>query len=122
MGLIFAAMAGVERTSSGFGVDGLRGLDAEDVAGTKHIAGEEDERLVGGEADVGLEFVVVPAHDDEVLGAEHAGLDEIGLVDAVDLLRFRAERYEQAGIFRGHFQDVDSVGSRIDHPGAIGGE
>jgi hypothetical protein len=60
----------------GVGVGGFVDLDAEDVAGAEHIAGEEDDFLVGREADVGLETVVVVGHVDEVLGVEYSGLPE----------------------------------------------
>ena len=48
----------------GWWVVGFFDFDAEDVARTEHIAGEEDERLVGGEADVGLFAIVVMGHVD----------------------------------------------------------
>jgi hypothetical protein len=59
-------------------VDGFLDLDAEDVAGAEHVAGEDDHAFVGGEADVGFEAVVVVGHVDEVLGVEDAGLPEGG--------------------------------------------
>ena len=54
---------------------------AEDVAGAEHVAGEEDHGFVGGEADVGLLFVVVMGHVDEALGLEDSGLEEVGFVE-----------------------------------------
>src|SRR3979411_524363 len=66
----------------GFGwVLGFFDFDAEDVAGGEHDAGEEDELLVGGEANVGLFAIVVVGHVDQALGLENAGLPEGGLVE-----------------------------------------
>src|SRR5882757_388169 len=62
-------------------VVGFFDFDAEDVAGAEHVAGEEDERLVGREADVWFLAIVVMGHVDETLGLEDAGLPEGGLVE-----------------------------------------
>jgi hypothetical protein len=52
-------------------------LDREGVSGSEHIAREEDTFAIRREALVGLQFVVVVCHVDEVFGVQDAGLDEV---------------------------------------------
>src|SRR5260370_5436660 len=81
LGVEFACEVGGGDDFSGGWVVGLFDFDAEDVAGAEHVAGEEDEGLVGREADVGLLAIVVVGHVDETLGLEDAGLPEAGFVE-----------------------------------------
>src|ERR1700679_1582501 len=56
----------------------LRDFGTEDVAGAEHVAGKDDEFLVGREAHVGFLAVVVVGHIDQALGVEDSGLPEVG--------------------------------------------
>jgi len=80
LGLIAGEVRGGDQVGGGW-ILGFFDFDAEDVAGAEHVAGEEDERLVGKEADVGLFAIVVMGHVDEAVGLEDTGLPEGGLVE-----------------------------------------
>ncbi len=82
VGLNLRARSGVDDDVGGGRILGFLHFDAEDVAGAEHIAGEEDERFVGREADVGLLAIVVVGHVDEAFGFEDAGLPEVGSLSA----------------------------------------
>lgn len=57
-------------------------LHSEHVGGSEHVGAEHDPLLVGGEADVGLQAVIVLGHVHQALGAQDARLDEALILDA----------------------------------------
>ena len=61
---------------------GFGDLDGEDVGGSKHVGPEHHPFLVGREAHVGLQAVLMPRHIHQALGPEDAWLDEARVLGA----------------------------------------
>ena len=57
-------------------------LDGEDVAGAKHVAGKDDELLIGREAHIGLQTVIVVRHIDQMLGMKDSRLPVVSGIDS----------------------------------------
>src|SRR5713101_6175824 len=69
----------------GLWIGGLLDFSAENVAGAKHVAGEDDQLLIGREADVGLKAIVVVRHVDKVFGVKDSGLPKVRPINAGDV-------------------------------------
>ena len=88
------------------------GLDAEYIAGSEHIAGEDDEPRIRGEADVGLQPIVVVTHVDQVLGVKYTWLPEVGLVDSHNWEHLRVEQFDPLAVRGlGHLARIAAVTS-----------